>query len=401
MKHVALTNAPWIDGLEPFGGLLAASIYTEDADELDLDLLADLPDLLLGWMPSNVKESQLDDGDFAVVYKDGDKKVRKLPYKIHGQVNEAGWKAAWNMAAKVSGAGGMSLKDIRAKLLRSKPKGVQVDDSLKTSTVLLPDLMLASKPTHLDPETAKHGGSILNIVKSAHKWGGNGTEPKFEKIKRVLLAKHPEVIAKAFGGDPNKAAAWIKDQWWSIFRPGTQWRSGGKKKATNLSRSTTLLHVTKGGATHMADENGEGTEVLELTQDDLDRMIQEKVNAEREEMALRLSKQDAELRAMRVERKIADLQKQGHAPAVLKEAKRIYLADEGYVMLSLAKEEGDGTDELTASDAVDRVLAALPTTALNLSNVEPETGSDDPDEKKDSVEAKAKQAWDELHADPE
>lgn len=102
------------------------------------------------------------------------------------------------------------------------------------------DLTLA--PPHLDPETLKNRGSILNVVKSAHKWGGNGTEPDFDKIKRVLMTKHPEVIAKAFGGDPNRAAAWIKDQWFSIFRPGVQWR-GHKDKTPGFALPYQLVEA--------------------------------------------------------------------------------------------------------------------------------------------------------------
>jgi hypothetical protein len=76
-----------------------------------------------------------------------------------------------------------------------------------------------------DPEAM---GKIRFIVRSAHKWGGDGRKPKFRKIRRVLLSKHPEVIAKAFGGDPNKAAGWIKANWYRMRGlpvPGTR----GKK----------------------------------------------------------------------------------------------------------------------------------------------------------------------------
>lgn len=84
-----------------------------------------------------------------------------------------------------------------------------------------------------DPPTDVRGG-IGNIVNSAHKWGGDGAKPSFDKIKRVLMTKHPEVIAKAFGGDPNKAAGWIKARWYQLKGlpvPG---------------------HSSKGGAVHAA-----------------------------------------------------------------------------------------------------------------------------------------------------
>ena len=88
-----------------------------------------------------------------------------------------------------------------------------------------------------DPALA---GPIRNIVKDAHKWGGNGTHPDFDKIKRVLLTKHPDVIAKAFGGNANQAAAWMWDNWAVLHGMTFQcadgsrsphcWRNGGKKK---------------------------------------------------------------------------------------------------------------------------------------------------------------------------
>lgn len=97
----------------------------------------------------------------------------------------------------------------------------------------MPELLLRTPKVGKDAPDPSLGGPIRNIVKSAHKWGGNGTEPKFEKIKSVLLAKHPEVIAKAFGGDPNKAAAWIKDNWRAMHGQNPwSWRKGGSKKGT-------------------------------------------------------------------------------------------------------------------------------------------------------------------------
>lgn len=59
-------------------------------------------------------------------------------------------------------------------------------------------------------------GRIRHIVSSAHRWGGDGSRPSFRKIRRVLLAKHPEVIAKAFGGNASVAAAWIKNNWYRM-----------------------------------------------------------------------------------------------------------------------------------------------------------------------------------------
>ncbi len=64
-----------------------------------------------------------------------------------------------------------------------------------------------------DPESL---GRIRHVVAAAHDWGGNGTEPQFRRIRKVLLAKHPEVVARAFGGNVNVAAAWIKNNWYRM-----------------------------------------------------------------------------------------------------------------------------------------------------------------------------------------
>jgi hypothetical protein len=88
-----------------------------------------------------------------------------------------------------------------------------------------------------DPSLA---GPIRNIVRTAHKWGGNGVIPKFNKIKRVLSEKHPEVFAH-FGGDPNKAAAWIKDNWMAMHgHDPHKWRGKGKSVAQQLATSIDL-----------------------------------------------------------------------------------------------------------------------------------------------------------------
>lgn len=74
------------------------------------------------------------------------------------------------------------------------------------------DVQLASAA----PGAGDATGSIRNVVKNAHRWGGDGQKPIFRKIRAVLVAKHPEVIAKAFGGDPDRAAGWIKSRWYML-----------------------------------------------------------------------------------------------------------------------------------------------------------------------------------------
>lgn len=85
-----------------------------------------------GWLPEGTTQDDLDDGDFAWLsdaYKAGKQSKsdgRKLPYKIHGKVNVAGWKAAWSRAHQdgTDFSGGPSQAEVIAKLAKDKPAGV-------------------------------------------------------------------------------------------------------------------------------------------------------------------------------------------------------------------------------------------------------------------------------------
>src|SRR2546429_149755 len=86
-------------------------------------------------------------------------------------------------------------------------------------------------PSKTGGEAVSQRPSVLNgplrfIVRSAHKWGGDGTKPSEAKIKRVLMTKHPDVIAKVFQGDADKAGAWIKDAWMRYYGKVNQGKGG-------------------------------------------------------------------------------------------------------------------------------------------------------------------------------
>ncbi len=110
----------------------------------------------------------------------------------------------------------------------------------------LPDISLRAP----DPEAM---GSIRHIVASAHKWGGDGTKPHFRKIRQVLMRKHPEVIARAFGGNANVAAAWIKNNWYRL-RGSEPPPTRGPKAAVSGAIAMDLHEVA-------ADVMEEGTEL--------------------------------------------------------------------------------------------------------------------------------------------
>ena len=94
-----------------------------------------------GWLPQGTTKGDLADGDFAWISHDKnlpDSARRKMPYKVHGKVDPDGWKAAWGVANGGMGgmdtAGGPSIEAVKAKLLRDKPKDVNVNPDLKKSS---------------------------------------------------------------------------------------------------------------------------------------------------------------------------------------------------------------------------------------------------------------------------
>lgn len=91
----------------------------------------------ISWLPEGMTEGDLEDGDFAWLsdaYKAGDEPAstgRKLPYKIKGEVSEAGWRAAWTRAHQsvTEFAGGPSQQEVISVLEAAKPEGVEIQAS--------------------------------------------------------------------------------------------------------------------------------------------------------------------------------------------------------------------------------------------------------------------------------
>ena len=127
--------------------------------------------LVEGWLPSNISQNDLDDGDFAWLsnaYKNASKAKRKkmnkrvhrkLPYKIHGKVNLAGWKAAWIAAAHQTARhpsfkGGPGQKAVLAKLRRDKPAGITI----------AADNTITAKPAKKKKKKAKEGALPRTVI---------------------------------------------------------------------------------------------------------------------------------------------------------------------------------------------------------------------------------------------
>lgn len=120
---------------ESAGGWPGFAVKSLDAAELLGRIGVAIPKAIKSWLPTGTTQGDLDDGDFAWLsdaYKAGKQSAtdgRKFPYKVHGKINEDGWKAAWAYIAKADPsdlAGGPGKSDVIKALLADKPKGVDV-----------------------------------------------------------------------------------------------------------------------------------------------------------------------------------------------------------------------------------------------------------------------------------
>ena len=115
-------------------GKVAASACDCDGANEDVTAAAAVEGAAISWLPQGMTEGDLADGDFAWLsdaYKAGNESAsagRKLPYKIKGEVNEAGWRAAWTRAHQMGTelGGGPSREEVIAKLERDKPEGIEI-----------------------------------------------------------------------------------------------------------------------------------------------------------------------------------------------------------------------------------------------------------------------------------
>jgi Zeta toxin len=186
--------------------------------------------------------------------------------------------------------------------------------------------------------------------------------------------------------------------------PGSRPRRGIKDLVHYGSEREMAASQRGGGDNQMADgEGNEGQETLTLSREEFQEAVAAAVEAEREQDRLELARSSAEVRELRVERRIAKLQEAGHAPSLLKVAEQIMLADEtGDPVLTLSQE--DGSDKpLTATAIVEELLAAMPETALTASQPTiPGRAEGDGGEQPEDSEAFEKRidaTWESMHKD--
>ena len=163
------------------------------SDGTAADFLADLPSgrtpgmeqantqlvgaaIAKGWLPAGTTPADLDDGDFAWLsdaYEAGDESAtegRKLPYKIHGEVDPDGWQGAWTRVHQMSESdfsGGPSKQDVIDKLLTDKPEDVEVSDDAKQAAAQPTDLKKGKAAAKQPAEPVAQAAPAEPVAKSA------------------------------------------------------------------------------------------------------------------------------------------------------------------------------------------------------------------------------------------
>lgn len=134
-------------------------------------------------------------------------------------------------------------------------------------------------------------------------------------------------------------------------------------------------------------------EIMELSQEELERMIDERAEArlteleasrrdELETAQLELSRTRQEVREMRIQARRNELELAGYPPAVVATACELLLASDDDAVLTLSID--DETRYLTVSDVVERLLAAIPRDSLALSQPGIQQDDDKPDDDDES-----------------
>jgi len=130
-------------------------------------------------------------------------------------------------------------------------------------------------------------------------------------------------------------------------------------------------------------------DIMELSQEDLERIIDERADArlaeleasrrdELEEAQMELARTRNEVREMRVQARRTELELSGYPPAVVATACELLLASDDEAVLSLSI-EGEQR-YLTVQDVVERMLAAIPADSLLLSQPRVKQGDEKPEE---------------------
>ena len=260
--------------------------------------------------------------------------------------------------------------DIRDKVLRGSIANCSVGISLKG---------------HTRTEDGRHFPRVLKHLALTNQPWLNGLDP-FGELAASMDGTKPVTWFRQGGDIPAEVLAAIG---------GTQPRQEARTDPeVTAALRVVVANPTEEGGADMGNEKG-GEEVLTLSMEDLEALVDRKVKERTDTGALALSQTQRELHAMKVSAKVEALQRQGHSPAVLKLAEQFYLADEQQdAMLTLSREDGDDVP-VSVTDVVDTLLAAIPATALHTSQPSVAALAMDPD-RQQSVKDQADELMEDM-----
>jgi hypothetical protein len=144
----------------------------------------------------------------------------------------------------------------------------------------------------------------------------------------------------------------------------TPWIKGMKPFGVQTSENLTVVGFSEEQQTSQTESEGGIEEMTTVEIESVDTFL-EKIGLSEDEVETRLARYnelEQESKKNRIDQKVREWEEKKKTPALVTAAKAILMADEGTVVLNLS-EEGKEVS-LTASDIVDRLVAAAPNVAL-------------------------------------
>jgi hypothetical protein len=448
LTHIALTNAPFINGLRAFERKLAASngeipddsdvlvSYELEADDATWLALTDVWDPERDWTYVREQIEALLHGSFALDndgelfdMRDGSSSEEATPANVFviGMTNDQVL-----LTAHARSDAEQAMVELRERNgdcegwvagFTLEDDGEVVLDPIDEWQQVRRGWMEMSREFTLMDSLPISGGDELTLrsvstdERDKLAKGGKALPDGSFPIASVSDLRN---AIKAYGRAKNKAAAkrHIIKRAKALGRTDLlpeEWSASIEEELEQMSAGNTTAESPRGGD-GMADGNApEGTtpepepvapEVepqASFTREDLDRIADERAQAAleayRQEQRQQEENRDAELAAARnqlhemaVRERVSELETAGHAPAVIQLAREFMLADVRHEsMLSLSREEGEV--QVSATDMITELLGALPPTALTRTDENyvpvpnPSANGDDVNARADRIEA--------------
>lgn len=362
LGHVALTNKPWLNGMEPFGVAASEGYSEENIIPLLLDDIVWDTNKSMSWIKSNlVKNFENLDDETSIVdimqnralisqkSKSGIESNYVVPFQIRSNgvkvAEKDRWISAskqWIQAAEENSNMTLELKDFTAERRRKLAKKGQA----------MPD---GSFPIE-DEEDLKNAIQAI----------GRAKNPSAAKA-------HIKKRARALGKTSLLPDSWNLDETFDSDPDMDSLLEAISLSADEIEKmeeeGTTMSDKTKERKNDQETPSDDPTPVQNLSED-ARKEIADEIRSEFSEKFTGVTDENEKLRKqvheMKVNERVEELKKIGFAtePGLLAEIQKLMLADQGNVVMKLS-ETGDNGDEpkeasLTASDIIERLIDALP-----------------------------------------